>query len=49
MGDQNANVEELIERLPEGYEQACYDKKAIERNRQIKNPADLIRLILFPI
>jgi hypothetical protein len=47
MGMQNTNVEELMNRLPKGYEQACYDKKAIERTRQIKNPADLIRLIFL--
>jgi hypothetical protein len=47
MGKENTNIEELIKRLPTGYEQACYDKKAIERKRQIKKPADLIRLILL--
>jgi hypothetical protein len=41
------NVEELIKRLPEGYEQACRETKAIERKREIKNPADLIKLVLL--
>lgn len=44
---QNTNVEELINRLPEGYEQACKETKAIERKREIKNPIDLIRLVLL--
>jgi hypothetical protein len=43
----NINIDELISRLPEGYEQACYDEKAIERRREIKSPADLIRLVLL--
>ena len=47
MGNKNTNVEELINRLPEGYEQACYDKKAIERKRKIKSPVDLVRLVLM--
>jgi hypothetical protein len=41
------NVDELIKRLPSGYEQACRERKAIERARQIKRPADLIRLVLM--
>jgi hypothetical protein len=47
MGEKEGNIEELIKRLPEGYEQACYEKKAIERRRQIKRPSDLMRLILL--
>jgi hypothetical protein len=30
--------------VPEGYEKACYETKAIERKRKIKSPEDLIRL-----
>ena len=41
------NVEELIKRLPSGYEQACREQKAMERTRQIKNPVELIRLVLL--
>jgi hypothetical protein len=47
MEEQKTNVDELIKRLPEGYEQACKDTKAIERKREIKNPADLIKLVLL--
>ena len=41
------NVDELINRLPKGYQQACYDQKAIERKREVKNPVDLIKLVLL--
>ena len=44
---QQRNVEELIKRLPSGYEQACVETKAIERKREIKNPVDLIKLVLI--
>lgn len=47
MEEQKTNVDELIERMPEGYEQACFDTKAIERKREIKNPASLMKLILL--
>ena len=47
MEEQKTNVDELIKRLPQGYEQACMDTKAIERKREIKNPADLIKLVLL--
>ena len=47
MENTNTNVEELIDRLPEGYEQACYDEKAIERKIGLSNPVDLIRLVLM--
>ncbi|MDR0461669.1 MAG: hypothetical protein LBH62_09685 [Nitrososphaerota archaeon] len=49
MNGEGTNVDELIKRLPEGYEQACFETKAIERRREIKNPIDLIRLILMYI
>jgi hypothetical protein len=42
-----SNADELIKRLPSGYEQACFETKAIERKREIKNPVDLMRLILL--
>lgn len=40
-------IKELIDLLPKGYEKACYEKKAIRRKRIIKNPMDLIVLILY--
>jgi hypothetical protein len=33
--------------MPEGYEEACYTTKAIVRNRDIKDPNDLMMLALF--
>jgi hypothetical protein len=47
MKAQNTNIDELISRMPKGYEQACYDTKAIVRKREIKNPVDLMRLCLL--
>jgi len=44
---QSTNIEELIKRLPKGYEEACYETKAIERVREIKTPIDLMRLVLI--
>lgn len=41
------NIEKIMEMLPEGYEQACYETKAIERNREIKNPAELMKLCII--
>ena len=41
------DTNDLVKLLPPGYEQACFDKKAITRKRTIKNPLDLLRLILF--
>ena len=37
----------LLRMMPEGYEEACYATKAIVRNRDIKNPNDLMMLALF--
>jgi hypothetical protein len=45
--EQQTNVDELIKRLPEDYERACFENKAIERRREIKNPLDLIKLVLL--
>jgi len=45
--EQQTNVDELIKRLPEDYERACFESKAIERRREIKNPVDLIKLVLL--
>ena len=41
------DINDLIKLLPEGYENACYKTKAMTRKRTIKNPLDLLRLILF--
>lgn len=41
------DTNDLVKLLPQGYEQACFDKKAITRKRTIKKPPDLLRLILF--
>ena len=40
-------IKELIDLLPEDYEKECYEKKAIRRKRTIKNPLDLIILLLY--
>lgn len=40
-------AKELIDLLPEDYEKACYEKKAIKRKRIIKTPRDLIVLLLY--
>ena len=41
------NTTDLVKLLPAGYEDACYEKKAITRKRTITNPLDHLRLILF--
>ena len=43
----NLNIEELIKRLPKDYEQAGKETKAIERQREIKTPKDLITLVFM--
>ena len=45
--EKKTNIEELIKRLPAGYEQASTDTKALERKREIKTPVDLMRLVLI--
>lgn len=40
-------VGSLIRMMPEGYEEACFNTKAIIRRRDIKNPNDLMMLVLF--
>ena len=40
-------IRELIDLLPEDYEKQCYEKKAIRRKRTIKNPLDLLVLMLY--
>ena len=37
----------LLRNMPEGYEDACYTTKAIVRKRDIKDPNDLMMLVLF--
>lgn len=41
------DTNDLIKLLPAGYEDACYEKKAITRKWTIRNPLDLLRLVLF--
>ena len=43
------NVEELIKLLPEGYQQACYETKAIERKRTVQTPEGLLVMCLYYI
>jgi len=40
-------VASLLRMMPEGYEDACYSTRAIVRNRDIKDPNDLMMLALF--
>ena len=40
-------VASLMRGMPAGYEEACYNTKAIVRNRDIKDPNDLMMLSLF--
>ena len=40
-------VASLLRLMPEGYEEACYTTKAIVRKRDIKDPNDLMMLVLF--
>lgn len=37
----------LLRMMPRGYEDACYSTKAIVRKRDIKDPNDLMMLVLF--
>ena len=37
----------LLRNMPKGYEEACYTTKAIVRRRDIKDPNDLMMLVLF--
>ena len=37
----------LLRNMPKGYEEACYTTKAIVRKRDIKDPNDLMMLVLF--
>jgi hypothetical protein len=41
------SIVELLKELPDGYEAACYDEKAIQRKRGIDNPNDLMMLAMF--
>ena len=45
----NINIEELIKLLPEGYQQACYETKAIERKRTVQTPEELLVMCLYYI
>jgi len=41
------SVAQLLKEMPDGYEQACFDEKAIQRKRGITEPGDLMMLCLF--
>lgn len=41
------NTNDLIRLLPEGYDDACYEKKAMTRKRTVRDPLALLRLVLF--
>lgn len=41
------NIDELLKMLPDNYDKACYETEAITRNRTIKNPEELIKLLLY--
>ena len=41
------NIDELLKILPANYDKACYETKAITRNRTINNPEQLIKLLLY--
>lgn len=43
----NIKIEELIKLLPEGYQKECFETKAIERQRKIKTPEELLVLCLY--
>jgi len=47
MGSSTTNVDELMARLPEGYEEASRSSKAFKRVREIKTAQDLIKLIFL--
>lgn len=47
MEENKTNIDELISRLPEGYEEASQSTKALERKREIKSGKDLIRLLFL--
>lgn len=40
-------VAQLLQEMPDGYEESCYSEKAIQRKRGITNPGDLMMLCLF--
>jgi hypothetical protein len=44
---QGNNIEQLMEILPSGYEEACFETKAMERNRIIKGARNLMILCLI--
>ena len=47
MGEVMAGAGALMRELPEGYEAACYETKAMERRRGIQSPDDLMLLSLY--
>lgn len=41
------SISQLLKEMPDGYEQSCFDEKAIQRKRGISEPGDLMLLSLF--
>ena len=41
------SIARLLREMPEGYEEACFTEKAIQRKREISEPGDLMMLSLF--
>ena len=41
------NINQIKWKLPNGYESACYETKAMERTREIKSPSDLMTLCMI--
>jgi hypothetical protein len=41
------SIARLLREMPEGYEDACFAERAIERKRGIQSPGDLMMLALF--
>ena len=42
-----SNIEQIMDILPQGYEDSCFETKAIERKRGIKSAKDLMLLCLI--
>jgi hypothetical protein len=41
------SVAKLLKEMPDGYEESCFEEKAIQRKRGITSPGDLMMLCLF--
>ena len=43
----NMNIREVLKQLPEGYKEACWETKAIQRRKGIQNEDILLTLCLY--